>query len=755
MRNTKRHWRGLFFILLIAALCGGLAVPAATLPARAAPQQQVTLQVIINEVAWSGTQADGNDEWIELFNPNNADINLTGWTLRAADGTPNINLSGVIPANGFYLLERTDNNVVSDILADQTYTGAMSNTVEVFELRDSTNTIVDTANQGGAAWFAGNATGNYSMERISVMADNASAWATNNGAVRNGLDAASNPINGTPKQPNSVTLALTATVTATETGTPTNTGTPTITGTATDTGTPTNTATATSTATNTPPSSVSGVVISEFRTRGPRGANDEFIELYNPTTGPIDISGWKINASNDAGSTSTRATIPPSTLLRSGQYYLIANSATSDGYNNPTVPPNLTYGTGITDSGGIALLRANDTVVDQVGMSARSAYKEGTPLSPLTTNTDQSYERKPGGAGNNCQDTNNNVNDFSGISPSDPQNYSSQLSRCGTLLTIPVLTVTTITSDAPDPSLVNTNVTVSVRVTGGSPAPSGIVNITGANTNCSITLNASGTGSCNVRFTSTGTKTLTATYIGDQTHLASVDTESHQVSTTIRTPTPTRIPSPIPPPPLLAINEFVPRPGRDWNMDGVINTDDEYIEILNHGVVDVNLSGYSLDDEVNIGSAPFRLPAENLRPGERRVFYGSESGLLLSDGGDGVRLLRPNGQLMDAYNYFVVRFPDQSYCRLPDNGGADDWNQNCFPTPGLQNSLSGNIVNPPTIGQPENLCPIADTLPADFVLAECLPFGNNIWNPAYWDRFGWYGEKHLPVSPGKWPVFVD
>jgi hypothetical protein len=55
----------------------------------------------------------------------------------------------------------------------------------------------------------------------------------------------------------------------------------------------------------------------------------------------------------------------------------------------------------------------------------------------------------------------------------------------------------------------------------------------------------------------------------------------------------------------------------------------------------------------------------------------------------------------------------------------------------------------------EPLCPIADTLPIDFVLAECKPFGNNIWRPAYWDKTGWFGEKYLPESPGKWPVFVD
>jgi hypothetical protein len=209
--------------------------------------------------------------------------------------------------------------------------------------------------------------------------------------------------------------------------------------------------------------------------------------------------------------------------------------------------------------------------------------------------------------------------------------------------------------------------------------------------------------------------------------------------------------------PLVAINEIVPRPGRDWNNDGMINVGDEFVELLNHGVIDATLSGYTLDDEVNNGSNPYHLPSVTLRPGERRVFYGSETGLRLGDGGGEVHLiqLQRNGQLgdADAYTYGVARFPDQSYCRLPDNGGRDDWNQNCYPTPGLQN-LPGSPVNPPATGDAEYLCPIADTLPNDFVLAECPPFGS-LWNRDFWDRFGWFGEKFLPNSPGKWNVFVD
>src|SRR5688572_25725288 len=68
------------------------------------------------------------------------------------------------------------------------------------------------------------------------------------------------------------------------------------------------------------------IVISEFRTRGPGGGNDEFIELYNPTTLPVDIGGWLIIGSNTNGTTNTRYTFPSATILQSGQHYLIVGS---------------------------------------------------------------------------------------------------------------------------------------------------------------------------------------------------------------------------------------------------------------------------------------------------------------------------------------------------------------------------------------------------------------------------------------------
>jgi hypothetical protein len=166
------------------------------------------------------------------------------------------------------------------------------------------------------------------------------------------------------------------------------------------------------------------VVISEFRTRGPSGGNDEFVELYNASASLVDISGWKLNGSNNAGTTSTRVTIAAGTVLQSGQHFLATNSA-SGGYSG-AVPGDQTYATGFTDDGGIALLNPSNAIVDMVGMSAGSAYKEGTTLAPTLVNQNQSYERRPGGALGNAQDTDNNASDFLlNTGTSNPQNLSS------------------------------------------------------------------------------------------------------------------------------------------------------------------------------------------------------------------------------------------------------------------------------------------------------------------------------------------
>jgi hypothetical protein len=428
------------------------------------------------------------------------------------------------------------------------------------------------------------------------------------------------------------------------------------------TGTPTPTPTRTSTpgvcGVGAPPISI---IINEIAWAGTGASTlDEWIELYNPTSGPINLNGWVLRALDGTPNISLS-----NVDLGPGEFYLLERS---DDLVVSDVTANQIFTGDIGNSGEILQLYNSSGVCVDTANSNGGAWPAGTASS-----TFYSMERRG------------------------------------------------VISDSDTAWITNVNAASWKRHDArGTSSTSYLIHGTPGYANWAISV---------------------------------TPTPSPQRTNTPR-PTATRTPLPPPPPPLIAINEFVPRPGHDWNNDGVINVGDEYIELLNHGVIPVTLSGYTLDDEANIGSAPFPLSAVSLQPGERIVFYGSQTGLLLSDGGDGVRLLKPNGQLADAYNYTVVRHPDQSYCRLPDNGGLDDWNENCFPTPGLRNALGSGTSNPPASGGEEPLCPIADTMPSDFILAECPSFGD-MWSRFYWDEGGWLGEQVLPKEDSQWDVFVD
>jgi len=165
--------------------------------------------VVVNEVAWMGTAASANDEWAELFNATDRAIDLTGWTLSAQDGTPAVALSGALLPRGFFLLERTDDNTVSDISADQIYTGALGNAGETLLLKDAAGALIDTINVDGGNWPAGNNTTKATMERVNPAAsDSDTNWAENTGVLFNGLDANGNALRGTPRSQNSVFVPI-------------------------------------------------------------------------------------------------------------------------------------------------------------------------------------------------------------------------------------------------------------------------------------------------------------------------------------------------------------------------------------------------------------------------------------------------------------------------------------------------------------------------------------------------------------------
>jgi len=413
-----------------------VVVPTQTPTATPTPTKQ--LSVIISEVAWAGTKASPDDEWIELYNTTDKVIDITGWILRSSDNSPYIVLSGKIRPKKYFLLEHTDDDTVFDVTANQIYFGTLSNIGEILYLYDKSGHEVDSANKNGGYWPAGNYYTYASMERGDIISDSDFAWVT-----------------------------------------------------------------------------------------------------YDPS---LDKAS------------------------------LFAHDA----------------------SGNVIL---------------------GTP------------------------------------------------------------------------------------------------------------------GRGNVPFEVTATVTPT------------------------RTATPVRY-APRAPEDILIINEFLPRPGRDWNQDGLVDVKDEFIEVINAGPTNINLRSYRLDDGDG-GSAAFTLPNVTLAPGGRSVFYGSDTGILLNDSGDTVRLYL-GSKIVDAYTYGVVRYPDESWCRMPDGAnGSQFWTHPCFPTPNIANALTGRLPGPPGYSPIVNACFMPDDAPQPFVQAECtFTNGRGIWNRLFWDGF-WKPEVFLSTGSSKWGTFFQ
>lgn len=170
--------------------------------------------LVISEVAWAGTAASSTDEWIELQNLGEVAIDLTGWQLAFGDVLILLGGSGedtrevrttVLEPGAFLILERTNDDTISDITADILYKGTLSNSGIPLELRNPDGVIVDSILLEETGWPGGSAVDGEppycTMERTSL-----GKWASNNGIIRNGLDADGNPVNGTPGQPNSAEI---------------------------------------------------------------------------------------------------------------------------------------------------------------------------------------------------------------------------------------------------------------------------------------------------------------------------------------------------------------------------------------------------------------------------------------------------------------------------------------------------------------------------------------------------------------------
>ncbi len=192
---------------------------------------------------------------------------------------------------------------------------------------------------------------------------------------------------------------------------------------------------------NDPPANVAAtsLVISEFRVRGPNGANDEFIEIMNATGADHTVAGGGTGYAVAASNGVARCVIPNGTVIPNRGHYLCVNSvgyslASYPAGNGTTATGDATYTTDIPDNAGIAIfntsIQANFTLAnrfDAVGSTseANTLYKEGTGYPALVPfSIDYSFYRDNCGKGGSIttfgacpggglvQDSNNNAADF-------------------------------------------------------------------------------------------------------------------------------------------------------------------------------------------------------------------------------------------------------------------------------------------------------------------------------------------------------
>ena len=117
------------------------------------------------------------------------------------------------------------------------------------------------------------------------------------------------------------------------------------------------------------------VVINEVQTGSTTSPNLQFVELYNPSSAAVDISGWQLQyqaqlAPNGFAAPTVLARMPQGAAIAAGGYYLVGGAGYAESSAQP--PSNATFTSKSTTAisgigGGLGLLDVQNALVDGVG----------------------------------------------------------------------------------------------------------------------------------------------------------------------------------------------------------------------------------------------------------------------------------------------------------------------------------------------------------------------------------------------------
>jgi len=339
------------------------------------------------------------------------------------------------------------------------------------------------------------------------------------------------------------------------------------------------------------------VVISQlYGGGGNSGATlkNDFIEVFNPGTSAVDLTGWSVQYASSAG-TSWQVT-PLSGAIQPGGYYLVQEVAGAAGTTNLPTPD--ATGTIAMAAGAGKVLVSNSVtaqtgacpigaaVLDHVGYGAADC---GTGAAvwvgnaPVLTNTTAALRN-----GNGCTYSGNPASDFAS-GQANPRNTASPTNGCQ-VVQQPVATVTV----APDPSSINVGATQAFTAT-ARDASNNVVSTTftwtSSNT-AAATVDANGVATA----VAEGTTTITAT---------SANSVSGGAAVTV-TPAPAAGPGDV------VISQVY---GGGGNAGATLTND--FVELFNRSANAVSLVGWSVQYTSSTGTTWQVTPlAGTIQPGK-------------------------------------------------------------------------------------------------------------------------------------------
>ena len=295
------------------------------------------------------------------------------------------------------------------------------------------------------------------------------------------------------------------------------------------------------------PQTANHIVISEIQISGDGAdpANDEFVELYNPTNSAVVMTSWRLTRKNSSGTQANLVAALNGTIPAHG-YFLIGHGT---GYNgsatldvNYSAPSNA-----LTNNYSVLLYSdAGLTLVDKVAFGT-GTDPEGTVFS-TNPSANNSIERKAnsastsasmsiGGAdelAGNGEDTNNNSADFVARTTSQPQNSSSVEPLSATNTPTNTLTFTPSSTNTDTPTDTATSLPTDTPTDTATSLPTDTFTPTNTDT-ATATDTPTDVATATDTLTSTATQTYTPTF-------TPTDTATHTpTSTPTNTATATNI----------------------------------------------------------------------------------------------------------------------------------------------------------------------------------------------------------------------